>query len=102
MKEKEKRTKLIAHDLPLRCVKVLNIICMTIPFACCWYGYYSKQMENSFYNKGNLLMVALFMMVYFLFARVRAPASETTARAAARPVSCDAPVLGLPLSPPLR
>ena len=70
MKEKEKRTKLIAHDLPLRCVKVLNIICMTIPFACCWYGYYSKQMENSFYNKGNLLMVALFMMVYFLFARV--------------------------------
>ena len=51
MKEKEKRTKLIAHDLPLRCVKVLNIICMTIPFACCWYGYYSKQMENSFYNK---------------------------------------------------
>lgn len=70
MKEKEKRTKLIAHDLPLRCVKVLNLICMTIPFVCCWYGYYSKQMENSFYNRGNLLMVALFMMVYFLFARV--------------------------------
>lgn len=70
MKETEKRTKLIAHDLPLRCVKVLNIICMTIPFACCWYVYYSKQMENSFYNKGKLLMVALFMMVYFLFARV--------------------------------
>lgn len=70
MKEKEKRTKLITHDLPLRCVKVLNIICMTIPFVCCWYGYYSKQMENSFYYRGNLLMVALFMMVYFLFARV--------------------------------
>ena len=42
------------------------------------------------------------MFIYFLFARASAPASETTARAAARPVSCDAPVLGLPLSPPLR
>lgn len=67
---KEKNTKLMAHDLPLRCVKTLNIILMTIPFALCWYGYYAGQMTEGFYNRGNILMIALYMIVYFLFARV--------------------------------
>lgn len=58
------------HDIPLRLIKVLNIICLTIPFAGCWYGYYSGQMKDGFYNRGNLLMIALFMLVYFLFARI--------------------------------
>ena len=56
---------MLAHDIPLRFVKVLNIICITIPFACCWYGYYSKQMKDSFYNKGNLLMIDLFSKFLF-------------------------------------
>ena len=67
---KKKKINMLAHDIPLRFVKVLNIICITIPFVCCWYGYYSRQMKDSFYNKGNLLMIALFMLVYFLFARI--------------------------------
>ncbi len=69
MKE-QSRTKMLAHDIPLRAVKLLNVILMTIPFAWCWYGYYVGQMENSFYKKGNLLMLVLFMLVYFMFARV--------------------------------
>ena len=69
MKE-QSRTKMLAHDIPLRVVKLLNVILMTIPFAWCWYGYYVGQMENSFYKKGNLLMLVLFMLVYFMFARV--------------------------------
>ena len=70
MKKKNKTTKMLTHDIPLRLIKILNIICLTIPFACCWYGYYSGQMQDSFYNKGNLLIIALFMLVYFLFARI--------------------------------
>lgn len=70
MREKARDTKMFTHDIPLRLIKVLNIICMTIPFICCWYGYYVNQMENSFYKRGNLLMIALFMLVYLLFARV--------------------------------
>lgn len=66
----EKNTKMMSHDVPLRFVKMLNVICMTIPFIFCWYGYYSRQMEKSFYNSGNILMIVLFMIVYFLFARV--------------------------------
>ena len=69
MKE-QSRTKMLAHDIPLRAVKLLNVILMTIPFAWCWYGYYVGQMENSFYKKGNLLMLVLFMLVNFMFARV--------------------------------
>mgnify|MGYP004568539437 FL=1 len=70
MEKKNKTTKILMHDIPLRLIKVLNIICLTIPFAGCWYGYYSGQMKDSFYNRGNLLMIALFMLVYFLFARI--------------------------------
>ena len=70
MKIENKTTKILVHDIPLRLVKVLNIICLTFPFACCWYGYYSRQMLSSFYRRGNLLMITLYMVVYFLFARV--------------------------------
>lgn len=70
MKKENKTTKILVHDIPLRLVKVLNIICLTFPFACCWYGYYSRQMQSSFYRHGNLLMITLYMVVYFLFARV--------------------------------
>ena len=70
MKKENKTTKILVHDIPLRLVKVLNIICLTFPFACCWYGYYSRQMQSSFYRRGNLLMITLYMVVYFLFARV--------------------------------
>lgn len=70
MKIENKTTKILVHDIPLRLVKVLNIICLTFPFACCWYGYYSRQMQSSFYRHGNLLMITLYMVVYFLFARV--------------------------------
>lgn len=70
MKKKNTATKMLVHDIPLRIIKLLNIICITIPFAICWYGYYSRQMKDSFYNKGNLLIIALFMLVYFLFARI--------------------------------
>lgn len=51
-------------------MKVLNIFCLTIPFACGWYGYYAGKIENTFSRRENLLMIGLFMVVYFLFARV--------------------------------
>ena len=70
VKIENKTTKILVHDIPLRLVKVLNIICLTFPFACGWYGYYSRQMQSSFYRRGNLLMITLYMVVYFLFARV--------------------------------
>lgn len=68
--KRNSRMKTIVHDIPLRFIKVLNIILLAVPFAFCWYGYYAGQMKDSFYRRGNLLMIALFMFVYFMFARV--------------------------------
>ena len=70
MSEKNKTTKMIRHDIPLRLLKALNIVLITIPFICCWYGYYEGKMKNGFYRRGNFMIIALFMLVYFIFARV--------------------------------
>lgn len=70
MDKNNKAAKILKHDVPLRLVKVLNIFCLTIPFACCWYRYYAGKIENTFSRRENLLMIGLFMVVYFLFARV--------------------------------
>lgn len=56
---------MLAHDIPLRFVKVLNIICITYSLCLLLYGYYSRQMKDSFYNKGNLLMIALLCLYIF-------------------------------------
>lgn len=61
---------MIRHDIPLRLLKVLNIVLITIPFICCWYGYYEGKMKYGFYRRGNYMIIALFMLVYFIFARV--------------------------------
>lgn len=69
----DKRSRImgsLSHDIPLRIVKLLNIICITIPFSCCWYGYYAKQVVSPFYRRGNLLMIAIFMILYFMFGKV--------------------------------
>ena len=70
MSEKNKTTKMIRHDILLRLLKALNIVLITIPFICCWYGYYEGKMKNGFYRRGNFMIIALFMLVYFIFARV--------------------------------
>ena len=36
MEKKNKTTKILMHDIPLRLIKVLNIICLTIHFDGCW------------------------------------------------------------------
>ena len=58
------------HDLLLRIVKTLGAMMITVPFALCWYLYYGKDVVSPFYNKGNLLMVALFFVLFIVFGRI--------------------------------
>lgn len=58
------------HDLLLRIVKTLNAVMVTIPFALCWYLYYADRIASPYYGKGNLLIVALFFVLYIVFGRV--------------------------------
>lgn len=62
--------KNLKHDLGLRLVKLLNIALMTVPFTLCWYLYYAERTYVPFFEKGNWVVVALFVVLYVLFARI--------------------------------
>ncbi|MDE7327100.1 MAG: sugar transferase, partial [Lachnospiraceae bacterium] len=58
------------HDLVLRLVKLLDAVLLTVPFAACWYAYYASRIVEPFYNKGNWLMIALFMVLYAVYGKI--------------------------------
>lgn len=63
MKKKE-------HDCILACVKLLDVVLLTIPFALCWFGYYADRIFRPFYNRGNWLIIAMFLALYIIFSHV--------------------------------
>lgn len=58
------------HDLLLRMIKLVDAVLMTIPFALCWYLYYSDRTASPFYAKGNLIVVLLFLVLFVIFGRI--------------------------------
>lgn len=60
----------IKHDVGLRIVKFLSVLLVTIPFALCWYLYFAHSIMYPYFNKGNWVIIALFVVLYVVFARV--------------------------------
>ena len=60
----------LKHDIGLRLVKFLNVALIAVPFALCWYLYYADRIIFPFYNLGNIAVLALFMFLYIVFARI--------------------------------
>ena len=58
------------HDLLLRLIKLVDAVLMTIPFALCWYLYYSDLTASPFDAKGNLIVVLLFLVLFIIFGRI--------------------------------
>ena len=58
------------HDVMLRVVKILDVVLITIPFAACWFLYYSNQVYAKFSWKGNLAILALFMVLYIALGKI--------------------------------
>lgn len=58
------------HDLLLRLIKLVDAVLMTIPFALCWYLYYSDRTASPFDEKGNLIVVLLFLVLFIIFGRI--------------------------------
>lgn len=58
------------HDLLLRLIKLVDAVLMTIPFALCWYLYYSDRTVSPFNEKGNLIVVLLFLVLFIIFGRI--------------------------------
>ena len=60
----------LKHDLGLRFVKLLDVVLVTIPFAMCWLMYYADRINTPFQWKGNALIIFLFVVLFFAYARI--------------------------------
>ena len=59
-----------SYQLRLRLVKILAAVLIAVPFAVCWYLYYAGMLHTPFYKKGNWLVIALFVVVYTVLAKI--------------------------------
>ena len=62
--------KNLKHDLGLRLVKLLPVIFAVVPFALMWYGYFADTITDPFFNRGNWVVIALYLVLYVSFARI--------------------------------
>ncbi len=59
------------HDLLVRAVKIINVIAVTIPFFCCWTGFYAHVLYPAEENfKESSMVILLFMILYLVFSRI--------------------------------
>lgn len=77
MMDKEQRT-----DLYLLLAKALLVAVDTAFFAAAWYLFYSKQLfVETFYGKGHLFVIALFVVLYVSLAKLYGGFDLTTSSA---------------------
>ena len=57
------------HEVGLRLIKLINILCMVIAFAAAWFMYYESRLYSPFFFWGDVTVVALFAVVYFYFCK---------------------------------
>ena len=77
MMDKEQRT-----DMYLLLVKALLVSVDTAFFAAAWYLFYSKQLfVETFYGKGHLFVIALFVVLYVSLAKLYGGFDLTTSSA---------------------
>ena len=62
--------KKMKHDLSLRIVKLLPILLTSVPFAMCWYIFFDDTIMSPFFNRGNWMVIGLFVVLYVFFARI--------------------------------
>ena len=58
------------HDVPLRIVKSINVILITIPFAVCWVLYYSQHTATLFARNAQIYVIILYILLYAWLGRV--------------------------------
>lgn len=58
------------HNVMLRIVKVLDVLMIELPFAACWFLYYSEQIYKKVGWKGNLTILALFFILYIVIGHI--------------------------------
>lgn len=56
--------------LVLRLWKIIEIGLISGAFALCWYLYYAKHIISPFFNKGNWVIICLYIVLFYVFAKV--------------------------------
>ena len=59
----------LKYSIMLRILELISAILMTAPFAYVWLTHYSKRTSAPYYFWGNWAIVALFVILYLIFAR---------------------------------
>ena len=58
------------HDVMLRIVKILNVLMIELPFAACWFLYYSHQTYANLEWKGHFAILGLFFILYIVLGKI--------------------------------
>ncbi|MCR5060502.1 MAG: sugar transferase [Saccharofermentans sp.] len=57
------------HEFGLRFLKFANLIYIVIPFAVVWLFYYQSRLYDPFYFWGDMAIIFLFAVLYYLFGK---------------------------------
>lgn len=57
------------HDVMLRIVKILNVLMIELPFAACWFLYYSHQTYANLAWEGHFAILGLFFILYIVLGK---------------------------------
>jgi len=60
----------IQHDVMLRVVKILNVLMIELPFAGCWFLYYSHQTYANLAWEGHFAILGLFFILYIALGKI--------------------------------
>ena len=60
----------VEHDVALHVVKSIGTVMITLPFAGCWFWFYSSRIHVEFTMWGNLAIIALFVLLYVQLGRI--------------------------------
>ena len=60
----------IQHDVMLRVVKILNVLMIELPFAACWFLYYSHQTYANLAWEGHFAILGLFFILYIVLGKI--------------------------------
>ena len=58
------------HDVMLRAVKILNVLMIELPFAACWFLYYSHQTYANLAWEGHFAILGLFFILYIALGKI--------------------------------
>ena len=50
------------HEIGLRFIKLINLMCMVTAFAVAWFMYYDKTTAVTYYWKGDVAIIAFFKL----------------------------------------